>query len=209
MIKLHITRKGLYQLYVDLAERARTDLDFLLLTIASAVICAFGFKMNSASIIVGAMVVSPLLYPIIGVGAAICRVDGRARARAAGTFAAGFLATVVAAAVVNLFYVTTFKSEILDRLSGAPLDYFFVAFFSGLAGTYAFFSPKMHEAIAGIAISVALVPPVTMLGIGLAERNVDFVLASGLIVLCSVFGIVVGSVAMVACLHWLSRWGEQ
>ena len=46
-------------------------------------------------------------------------------------------------------------------------DYFLVALFSGLAGTYAFFAPKIHLALTGIAISVALIPPVVMLGVGL------------------------------------------
>jgi uncharacterized membrane protein len=63
----------------------------------------------------------------------------------------------------------------------------------------------MHEAIAGIAISVALVPPVIMLGIGLAEKKVDLMLASGLIVLCNILGIFIGSAAMIAGLYWISK----
>ena len=68
-----------------------------------------------------------------------------------------------------------------------------------------FFSPKVHEAIAGIAISVALVPPVAMLGIGIANRDAGLVYASVTIVLCNVCGIYIGSIAMVAGLHWITR----
>ncbi len=204
-MRVHISPKVLKDSYDDLTERAKIDLDFLLLTVAAAVICAFGFKMNSASIIVGAMVISPLLYPIICVGVATYQTDWRACTRAVGTFAMGFLAAIAATVVVNLFYMTTFQSEIVARLSAGAVDYFFIAFFSGVAGTYAFFSPKIHEAIAGIAISVALIPPVVMLGIGIAELHPTLISTSASIVLYNIFGIYLGSIIMVAGLHWISR----
>ena len=82
----HITQEGLDQSYHDLTERAKIDLDFLLLTVAAAIICALGFRMNSAPIIVGAMVISPLLYPVICAGAATYQTDLGAFIRAVGTF---------------------------------------------------------------------------------------------------------------------------
>ena len=88
----HITQKGLDHSYHDLTERAKIDLDFLLLTVAAAAICALGFKMNSAPVIVGAMVISPLLYPVICAGAATYQADWSAFIRAVGTFAVGFIA---------------------------------------------------------------------------------------------------------------------
>ncbi|MGB8365524.1 MAG: DUF389 domain-containing protein [Rhizomicrobium sp.] len=202
---MNITRKSLRACYRDLAERASIDLDFLLLTVVAAVICTFGFRMNSASVIIGAMVISPLLYPVICVGAATFHRERGPFLRAAATLAAGLLSAIVAAAIVSLFATTRMRSEIVDRVSMQAVDYLFVALFSGVAGTYAFFSPKVHEAIAGIAISVALVPPVAMLGIGIANRDAGLVYASVTIVLCNVCGIYIGSIAMVAGLHWITR----
>jgi uncharacterized hydrophobic protein (TIGR00271 family) len=204
MITIHFTRTLLREAYDNLTERAKLDLDFLLLTVTAAVICALGFQMNSTSVIVGAMVISPLLYPVICVGATTYQRDWASLARAIGTFAIGASAAIAAAAAVNILHAATVQSEIGDRLGAALADYFLVAFFSGIAGTYAFFSPKIHEAIAGIAISVALIPPIVMLGIALAERSADLFLASGTIVLCNVFGIYLGSFVMVVALHWIS-----
>jgi uncharacterized hydrophobic protein (TIGR00271 family) len=204
MIRVHFTRTLLREAYENLTERAKLDLDFLLLTVAAAAICALGFKMNSTSVIVGAMVISPLLYPVICVGATTYQRDWAALGSAIGTFAIGALAAIAAAAAVTVYHAATFQSEIVDRMAAAPADYFLVAFFSGIAGTYAFFSPKIHEAIAGIAISVALIPPVVMLGIALAERSADLFLASGIIVLCNIIGIYLGSFVMVVALHWIS-----
>jgi len=163
VIRIHFTRTLLHEAYDNLTERAKLDLDFLLLTVAAAVICALGFKMNSTSVVVGAIVISPLLYPVICVGATTYQLDWAALARATSTFAIAASAAVAAAAAVNIFHPASFQSEIADRLAAAPANYLLVAFFSSIAGTYAFFSPKIHEAIAGIAISVALIPPVIML----------------------------------------------
>ena len=99
----HITKTVLHDSYFDLSARAKIDLDFLLLTAAAAVICALGFRMNSAPIIVGAMVISPLLYPVICAGAATYQADRNAIIRAAGTFVVGFLVAVFAAIVVGFF----------------------------------------------------------------------------------------------------------
>lgn len=205
----HITQKVLNDCYYDLTERAKVDLDFLLLIIAAAAICALGFKMNSAPVIVGAMVISPLLYPVICAEAATYHADWSMCVRAVATFAVGFVAAVAAAIVVGLFDATTFRSEIVDRLSASGMDYVLVALFPGLAGTYAFYPPKIHEAVAGIAISVAVIPPIVMLGIGLgigiAKQNTDLVLISGIIVLSNVIGIYFGAIVMVAILHRISR----
>ncbi|MGA7487545.1 MAG: DUF389 domain-containing protein [Xanthobacteraceae bacterium] len=202
---MSITKKILNNSYYDLKERAKIDLDFLLLTVAAAAICALGFKMNSAPVIVGAMVISPLLYPVICAGAATYQADWSTFIRAVATFAVGFVAAVGAAVVVGLFSATTFRSEIVDRLSASGMDYVLVALFAGLAGTYAFYSPKIHEAVAGIAISVAVIPPIVMLGIGIAKQNTDLVLTSGIIVLSNVIGIYLGAIVMVAVLHRISR----
>ena len=87
----HIAQKILNDSYYDLTERAKIDLDFLLLTVAAAAICGLGFKMNSAPVIVGAMVISPLLCPVICAGAATFQVDWSTSIRAIGTFAVGFV----------------------------------------------------------------------------------------------------------------------
>jgi len=141
----HITQKIIDDTYYDLRERSKIDLDFLLLTISAAVICALGFRMNSAPVIVGAMVISPLLFPVICAAAATYQADWSAFFRSIGTLAIGVLAAITAAVVVGLFNPTAFRSEIVDRLSGAMGDYFLVVLFSGLAGNMRFFRPKFIQ----------------------------------------------------------------
>lgn len=204
----HISERILHDSYHDLVERSKIGLDFLLLTASAGVICALGFRMNNAAIIVGAMVISPLLFPVICAAGATYRADWRDFFRVVATFAIGFVTAVSAAVVVGVFHATESRSEIIARLSGSIADYFFVALFAGLAGTYAFFSPKIHEAVAGIAISVALIPPIVMLGIGLGfgitKHDSKLVFTSGTIVLANIVGIYLGAILMIAVLHRIS-----
>jgi uncharacterized membrane protein len=65
-----ITREGLAVSSRNLFERAKFDMDFVFLTAGAAAICSFGFRMNSPAVIVGAMVISPLLYAVVSVGVA-------------------------------------------------------------------------------------------------------------------------------------------
>ena len=77
----------------------------------------------------GDCVISPPLFPVICAAAATYQADWRALLRASGAFAIGFLAAIAAAVVVGLFHATDFRSDIVDRISAARMDYFIVASF--------------------------------------------------------------------------------
>ncbi len=187
--------------YLALAKRVRVDLDFVALTPIATIVCTFGFKMDSASVIIGAMVLSPLLYPVICVGAAAQQRDWTTLLHAVRTFAIGLAIAIATAAATSLLFASTYRSEITSRLASEPLDYLLVALFSGMGGTYAYFSPKLHEAIVGIAVSVALLPPIVMLAIGVSRLDEHIIRSGALIAGLNILGIVAGSVLMVGVLH--------
>jgi uncharacterized hydrophobic protein (TIGR00271 family) len=204
-MRRHISPQVLQDSYHRLVERAQIDLAFVTLTASSAGICAFGFEMNSPAVIVGAMVVSPLLYPVIAVGVSVFWRDWTTFKNSVTTFAIGLGLALVVSIVINAVIPSEAFSEIADRLSTVPTYYFIVAFLSGLAGTFAFFWPGIVEALAGIAISVALVPPVVMLGIGLAELDSDLIRGSAVIVALNVIGMMLGAFTATAGLSWYAR----
>ena len=205
MTRKPVRSKSLNESYQQLIERSEIDLAFVTLTVCSAGICAFGFEMNSPSVIVGAMVISPLLYPVIAVGASIYWKDGATFRRSALSFAIGLGLALVVATLINVAIPSETRSEIADRLSTVPIYYFIVALLSGLAGAFAFFWPHIIEALAGIAISVALIPPVVMVGIGISELSHELILGSAEIVILNVVGIVLGSFFASAVLSWYAR----
>ncbi len=199
------TKASILKSYVNLAEKAKLDFDFIILTIGAAAICSFGFKMNSPAVIVGAMVISPLLYSVVSIGVASFKKDWKVLLDGLATLTAGIIIAISISAFLNLFFLTEYRTEIVDRLSGLSSDYFFVAFFSGLAGTFTFFWPEIIEAIAGIAISVALIPPVVLIGLGLANFDYQIIVHGSAIVMINVLGIYLGSLLMFTGLHFLSE----
>lgn len=202
-----ITLKGLDNSYRSLIKKSRLDFDFILLTFGAAAICAFGFKMNSPSVIIGAMVISPLLYPVVSLGVSTLKADLETFKQGLLTGVIGLAAAVGTSTFLNLFLVTSQQSEIVERLSSAPIDYFFVALVSGMAGTFAYFWPNILEAIAGIAISVALIPPVVIVGVGLAHQDIGLILSGSIIVAINILGIYLGAVIMFFALRYLA--GEK
>jgi len=190
------------QSYRKLEDRAQFDLDFVLLTTSAAAICAFGFKMNSPSVIIGAMVLSPLLLSIVAIGADVFQKKWRNTFRNLFSFFLGISIAVAISFFICKLFPFVPGSEITGRIVSGRSDYFLVAFISGLAGTFAYFWPGIIEAIAGIAISVALIPPVVMVGIGLANWDVSLLKISLTIVLMNVSGILIGSVIIIFGLHW-------
>ena len=200
-MKVKLTKNQLKESYDKLVIHTQFDLDFILLTIAAAAICSFGFRMNSSSVIIGAMVLSPILLTVVAIGASISRNRWKNVLKNFTTLFLRIIIGIATSFIINNFFPFTSGSEITERILANQADYFAVAFFSGLAGTFAYFWPGIIEAIAGIAISVALIPPVVMVGIGLARWDMPLLTSSLEIVLINVSGITVGSFLLVMALN--------
>ena len=200
-MKVKLTKNQLKESYDKLVIHTQFDLDFILLTIAAAAIISFGFRMNSSSVIIGAMVLSPILLTVVAIGASISRNRWKNVVKNFTTLFLSIIIGIATSFIINNFFPFTSGSEIMERILANQADYFAVAFFSGLAGTFAYFWPGIIEAIAGIAISVALIPPVVMVGIGLARWDMPLLTSSLEIVLINVSGITVGSFLLVMALN--------
>lgn len=200
-----ISGSTLVEAHKKLRETATFDFDHIFLMTAASVICFFGFKMNSATIIIGAMIISPLLYTIVSVSSSFIYADLRILIKKIGALLIELvIITAIAFALGHLFTIEI-ASEITDRLNYLYLDYFYVALFSGIAGAFAIFWPEILETITGIAISVALIPPVIILGIGLAIWDIQIVSTAFNIVLVNLLGISLGAVLLILALRILVK----
>ena len=133
-------------------------------------IAALGLLQSSVAVIIGAMLISPLMGPIMAMGMALARLDTRAFRSAAATLAIG--AALSVAASVLIVWVSPLKDatpEILSRTRPTLLD-LIVALLSGFVGAYLTVNRK-GGAIAGVAIATALMPPLAVVGYGLATAN--------------------------------------
>ena len=143
---------------------------YAFMTVMACGIAILGLLQNSAAVIIGAMLISPLMGPIVELGMGLATFDLRTIRGALKTLAVGIaLALAIAMAIVWLSPLKEATGEILARTQPTFFD-LLVAVFSGLAGAYATVTRK-GETIVGVAIATALMPPLAVVGYGLAVAN--------------------------------------
>jgi uncharacterized hydrophobic protein (TIGR00271 family) len=147
--------------------------------LAGAIIVAsVGLNVNSTAVIIGAMLISPLMGPIVGSGFALAIYDFDLLNKSLINL---LIATIVGLIVSALyFYLSPFKevqSELLARTSPNIYDVL-IAFFGGLVGVIALTRVEKGNAIPGVAIATALMPPLCTAGFGLAIGNFKFFLGA-------------------------------
>ena len=151
-------------------EGGRLGPRYAFMTVMSCGIAMLGLLQGSAAVIIGAMLISPLMGPIIELGMGLATFDFRTVRESLATMAAGVaLALAIAILIVLLSPLQEATGEILARTRPTFFD-LLVAVFSGLAGAYATVTRK-GEAIVGVAIATALMPPLAVLGYGVAVEN--------------------------------------
>lgn len=137
-------------------------------------VASVGLNVNSTAVIIGAMLISPLMGPIVAAGFALAIYDFTLLKRSLRNL---FVATFVSLFVATLyFYISPFKeiqSELLARTSPNIYD-ILIAFFGGLVGVIAVTRVEKGNVIPGVAIATALMPPLCTAGYGLAIGNFTY-----------------------------------
>lgn len=145
-----------------------TNLWVLMLAI---LVASIGLNVNSTAVVIGAMLISPLMGPIMGVGYGVGIYDFALIRRALKNLG---IATLLALATSTVYFLisplTTMQSELLARTTPTIWDVL-IASFGGLAGIIAATRKEKSIAISGVAIATALMPPLCTAGFGLANAN--------------------------------------
>lgn len=152
----------------DMQVASIPTLAFFFLLTLSSVIATFGLLANSAPAIIGAMIIAPLMTPIMGLSYGAIQLRWSQIARSTITVLLG-VAIVIAIGFLGaeLIAIQVAGSEILSRAFPTLLD-LGVALAAGAAGAFSLTRASIRNSIAGVAIAVALVPPLAVTGIGLA-----------------------------------------
>lgn len=150
----------------------------LLVLIMAIFIASLGLNVNSTAVIIGAMLISPLMGPIIGLGLAVGIQDFDLMKR---SFRNLFMATAFSIATSALYFlispVNEGHSELLARTSPTIYDVL-IGFFGGAAGIIAIGSKTKGNVIPGVAIATALMPPLCTVGYGLATWQINYFLGA-------------------------------
>jgi len=146
----------------------------LWILIFAIIIASVGLNMNSTAVIIGAMLISPLMGPINGIGYSIATYDLILFKKSVKNFTFAIIASLTASTIY--FYlspISTAHSEILARTSPTIYDVL-IALFGGLAGIVAISTKQKGNVIPGVAIATALMPPLCTAGYGLATGQFNF-----------------------------------
>ncbi len=158
----------------DLTLGSRPNMEFVGLIAASSMMASFGLLQNSPSVIIGAMLIAPLMTPILGAGLALTQ-GNRPLFKSSLVaifwgFVSAFAASFVFGGLFLIFREPVNTNEMWARCQPSPLD-FCVGLVGGLAASYARTRRHLSSALAGAAIAAALVPPIATAGLQLAFQE--------------------------------------
>lgn len=190
----------------ELSLASSPGFDYFLLVVLSCGIATFGLLTDSTAVIIGAMLVAPLMSPILGLS--LASVSGKhgmfQRALIAlieGIALAILLSTFIGWTASQLPFVILgeIPGEVLARTRPTPFD-LGIALAGGIAAAYALAQPHISAALPGVAIATALMPPLCTVGIGLSLRNPAISLGAGLLFLTNLTAISFAGIATFALL---------
>ena len=146
----------------------------ILILVFAILIASLGLNTNSTAVIIGAMLISPLMGPIIGLGLGVGIEDFELLKRSLRNLLVAAAFSILASAVYFLISpVSEGHSELLARTSPTIYDVF-IGFFGGAAGIFAIASKNKGNVIPGVAIATALMPPLCTVGYGLATLQFNY-----------------------------------
>lgn len=189
----HAATDEFKELFIQVRESAKCTSSYLTLMLLSTLLATFGLFANSTPVVIGAMILAPLMWPIISMALGTLRQDESLMINSGRTIAIGSGLGLACSMVATWFIpLTDINSEIASRISPTLLD-MGVAVVSGIAGAYAFARAEVAKTLAGVAIAVALIPPLSVAGIGLGWMDMNVFMGASLLFLTNLVGIVVAA----------------
>lgn len=189
----HAATEEFRELFLILRENARASEVFLTLMVLATLLAAVGLFADSAPVIIGAMILAPLMAPIISLSMGVLRQDERLLAESLRTLCLGMgLALLCSVLLSWLVPLETVNEQIAARLQPTLLD-LAVAVISGIAGAYAHARAEVAKSLAGVAIAVALVPPLAVTGMGIGWLDWQVFSGALLLFLTNLAGIVLAA----------------
>ena len=186
----HALESDFKDLFLALKDNASITSTYVLLMVLSTLLATLGLFLNSPSIVIGAMVLAPLMSPIISLSMGLLRSDAELSRKAfMSLFVGMMLALSLSALMAYLLPFRELTSEIAGRLHPSTLD-LMVAVLSGIAGAVGHAKEKVAKSMPGVAIAVALVPPLCVSGIGIGWWDYEVFYGAMLLFLTNLTGII-------------------
>lgn len=180
-------------LFENLENNARWSFDFMTLICLSTAIAAIGLMVNSTAVVIGAMLVAPLMTPMIGAGLALVQGNLPMIRSAARAIVYGFFAALLIGILVGYFSINGRLTPEMEARGGPGLPDMMIALLSGIAASYCIARPNLSSALAGVAIAAALVPPIATVGISISLGELGVARGAAILFATNVVAIILGA----------------
>lgn len=194
------------KLFFEGAKRRQYRERFTVLLFLAAVIATMGVISNSTATVIGAMIIAPLMTPIMATTAALLMWQPKRATHATMLVVAGVVGVIILSWLFGAFYlfigrVISFETnpQITGRISPTGLD-LVAALASGAAGAFAMSRDDISDSLAGVAISISLVPPLCVVGISLAGGEIGAASGSFLLFMTNYLSILLAGGGVLALL---------
>lgn len=176
-------------LFVSLRSSSVLSSSYMVLMLLSTLLALTGLYANSAPVIIGAMILAPLMSPIVSLAMGLARTELQLIRNSLRTLVFGVCAGLFCAICFAwLMPNESLTAEMQSRISPTLLD-LAIAVISGVAGAYAHAKEEIAKSLAGVAIAVALVPPLSVAGIGIGWAEWEMARGAGLLFITNIVGI--------------------
>lgn len=193
---LQVSRATQYRTVEELIEKSKPNFNYYALLILSSLIITAGLLLNNTAIVIGGMLVTPLLTPLLAISLGLAVGEGGLIVRISKFILQSFAFVVGAGLLLTLIFGGPSEFTIIENSLRSAMLYFVVAVASGIAATFAWIQKEVSETLPGIAIAVSLVPPLALIGIGFGTLNLELAGAFFTVFALNLFGIIMGSLVV-------------
>lgn len=184
-------------------------IDFLVMMVMSAGLASLGLLEDSTAVVIGAMLVAPLMGPLIGAGLALDQANLSLFRKSVWVALLGLLMGLLVSLVIGLLNPGFEPSLEIEARGNPDLLDLGIASLSGFVAAYAFGRPGVASSLAGVAIAAALVPPLCVVGIGLTNGRPLIAANSAVLLLTNLVAIILSAALAFAILGLRGRQGKE
>ena len=177
----------------QLEQNAQADIDFIMMMVLSTSLASLGLLADSTAVVIGAMLVAPLMGPLVAAGHALVQGNLSMFRKSLGVtiigLGIGFAASLIFG-VLNPGFEPTLEIEARGKADLLDLG---IAFFSGMTAAYASGRSNVVTTLAGVAIAAALVPPLAVVGIALTHGSPSISINAAILLITNLVAIILGA----------------
>ncbi|MDA7680950.1 DUF389 domain-containing protein [Verrucomicrobiales bacterium] len=188
-----LERDSRVRIYESIEVNSKWSFDFVALICFSTALAALGLMLNSAPVIIGAMLVAPLMTPILGASLSLIQGNRVLMVDCSKSLLFGYFCALILGVLLGIFGKLYGVTDQMQSRSEPDVPDLLIALISGMAAAYCYSRPRLVSALAGVAIAAALVPPIATAGIAIALAEQEIAIGATLLFTTNVVFIVIGA----------------